>query len=289
LVACLADCQQRIRGTSGETGLSLRPVFFSRSIAMTEANTQVEMMSPANQLGMDLDEAQSANHYRVLIVEDDGDTVFLLKQILQRAGFNVMSAHNGQEALHKCADLRPDLVLLDIMMPEVDGWDTLKYLRQVSNIPVIMISALSSKEDVVKALHSGVDDYITKPFFNDEVVARIMAVLRRASTPKMITKLAFPKVALTIDLDTREVTCHNQLIQLTAKEFEVLSVLAQHAPSIVSYPVMARTVWGEDVPEVRKRTKYLIYLLRRKFAVVEMDKPLLVNVGRLGYKLNTDG
>ena len=246
--------------------------------------TTTEIYSP----GVDLDEVYQTERPTILVVEDDFDSIFLLKQILRRAGFNVLSAAGGREALRKCSENQPNLVLLDVMMPEMDGFETLHYVRKISSVPVIIVSALATKDNVVRALNSGVDDYITKPFFNEEVVARIRAVLRRASEPQEISRLVFPQVELVVDLHSQEVTIKDVKIQLTSKEFAVLSVLAKHAPAIVSYSAMAQAVWGADIPEVRKRTKYLIYLLRRKLEEAAPEGDLILNVGRLGYKLQTE-
>ena len=114
-------------------------------------------------VGRDLDE-MTTERQRVLVVEDEPDTVLLLKNILRMAGYDVLSASNGQEALKKYKDHIPDIILLDLMMPEMDGWETLRYLREMSDVPVIIISALGAKEDIVRALKTGVDDYLTKPF-----------------------------------------------------------------------------------------------------------------------------
>ena len=241
-----------------------------------------------NVLGRDLDEMTSTERQKVLVVEDEPDTVLLLKNILRMAGFDVLSSPNGRDALLKYKDLEPDLILLDLMMPEMDGWETLHYLREMSDVPVIIISAIGSKEDIVKALKTGVDDYLTKPFFNAEVVARIQAVMRRAGKQHPMTRLVFPRVNLTIDLTAQEVTFHGQLIHLTPKEFAVLSVLARQAPAIVGYTKISTTVWGEDTEEARKRTKYLIYLLRRKFEGISTESDLIQNIDRLGYKLKTE-
>jgi len=238
--------------------------------------------------GIDLDEIHATERKRVLVVEDEIDTIFLLKHILRLAGFNVLGATSGREALKKCAELKPDLVLLDLMMPEMDGWQTYDYLRRVSNVPVIIISALGSKEEVVRALQTGVDDYVTKPFYNAEVVARVNAVLRRSHKPQDLSRLIFPQVDLVVDCMTQEVDIAGEHIQLTSKEFAVLAVLAKHAPAIVSYATIADAVWGEDTPEVRKRTKYLVYLLRRKFERIPGGADLILNVDRLGYKLQTE-
>jgi DNA-binding response OmpR family regulator len=242
---------------------------------------------PNGGTGIDLDEIDTERQ-RVLVVEDEPDTVFLLKQILRIAGFNVMSAMSGQEALKKIVEHKPDLVLLDLMMPEMDGWETLNHLRQMTDVPVIIVSAVSAKNDVVRGLVNGVDDYVTKPFYNAEVVARVKAVLRRSGKPQEVSRLVFPQVDLVVDLLAQEVTFRGHELRLTPKEFSVLSVLAKHAPAIVSYQTISQAVWGEDSNDVRKRTKYLVYLLRRKFESIEEGSNLILNVDRLGYKLQTE-
>ncbi len=239
-------------------------------------------------LGMDLDELSSVDHQRILIVDDEPDTIILLKGILRSAGYDVMSAYSGNEAIKKCKAANPDLVLLDLMMPEMDGWETMGFIRDMADIPIIIISAVSAKEDVVRALQIGVDDYLTKPYFSAEVIARIKAVLRRASKPPEITRFVFPKVRLMIDLSTQAVEFIGKEVHLTPKEFAVLAVLARQAPSIVGYHEISTAVWGEDSDEAHKRTKYLIYLLRRKFLAVDPACKIILNIDRLGYKLQTE-
>ncbi len=239
-------------------------------------------------LGMDLDEVPSIDHQRILVVDDEPDTVFLIKNILRMAGYDVLSALNGRDALKKVKDAPVDMVLLDLMMPEMDGWETLRYIREMSQVPVIIVSAIGAKDEIVRALDIGVDDYLTKPFFNAEVVARIRAVLRRAGKTQEISRLIFPQVNLTIDMSTQEIIFQGKHIHLTPKEFAVMSVLAKHAPAIVSYNKISQAVWGEDSEDARKRTKYLIYLLRRKFETITSEFDLILNIDRLGYKLQTE-
>ncbi len=129
---------------------------------------------------------------------------------------------------------------------------------------------------------------MTKPFYNAEVVARVKAVLRRAGKPQEVSRLIFPQVDLAVDMMAQEVVLKNKDIRLTPKEFSVLSVLAKHAPAIVSYQTISQAVWGEDSADVRKRTKYLVYLLRRKFEKADPGSNLILNVDRLGYKLQTE-
>ncbi len=240
-------------------------------------------------MGIDLDELDISQRKRVLVVEDELDTVYLLKQILRMAGFNVLSATTGREALLKAAEQEPDLVLLDLMMPEMDGWEILEHLRQmIDKVPVIIVSAKASKDDVVKGLAAGADDYISKPFYNAELSERVKAVLRRASKPRELSRLVFPDIEMDLDLNMQEVTIKDQTMRLTPKEFDILSLLAKHSPAIVSYESIADNVWGEDSPEIRRRIKYLIYLLRRKFENIQADPDLILNIDRLGYKLQTE-
>ena len=240
-----------------------------------------------SQSGVDLDEVYASERHSVLVVEDEPDTVTLLKHILRNAGFNVMGALSGNEALKKCADIKPDLVMLDLMMPDMDGWETYRYLRQMCDVPVIVISAVGNKEDIVRALRMGVDDYVTKPFYNAEVVARAQAVLRRYGKMEDVSRLVFPQIDLVIDFQTQKVTLKDQSVQLTNKEFAVLAVLARSAPEVVNYQTIAQQVWGMDTPDVRKRIKYLVYIIRRKFQGLDAERELIMNVDRLGYKLNT--
>ncbi|NPV85176.1 MAG: response regulator transcription factor [Anaerolineae bacterium] len=247
-----------------------------------------DLLAAYPEIGVDLDDSTVATRQRVMVVDDEVDTVFLLKQILRIAGFNVLGASSGKEALAKLTTTKPDVVLLDIMMPDMDGWETFREIRQSTSVPVIFISALASKENIVNGLDFGADDYIAKPFHNPEVVSRVKAVLRRAHQPQEVSRFVFPKVGLCIDLLTQQTKYQNVVVPMSKKEFSVLSVLAKHAPAIVSYETISLSVWGEDSADVRKRTKYLIYLLRRKFHKINDKSNLILNIDRLGYKLQTE-
>jgi DNA-binding response OmpR family regulator len=241
-----------------------------------------------NGIGADLDEVYASNRKRVLVVEDEPDTIVLLKHLLRSAGYNVLGATSGQEALKKFSEVKPNLVLLDLMMPGMDGWETYRYLRQMSDVPVMIISAVANKDEVVRALRMGVDDYLTKPFVNAEVVARVEAVLRRAhGTSQEVDRLLFPDVDLIVDFRTQEIVHCDQHIQLTGREFAIMALLARNAPAIVAYHEIAMQIWEEDTPEARNRIKYLVHLLRRKFQRLPGKPDFIENVDRLGYKLRT--
>ena len=245
--------------------------------------------SHSEQPGVDLDEVHSSTRPTVLVVEDEPDTVLLLKQILRLAGFDVLGAFNGTEAVQKAAEAKPDLILLDLMMPELDGWQTFQYLRQTTDVPVMIISAIHNKDEIIRALRMGVDDYVTKPFINAEVVARVQAVLRRARPTRHTDRLVFPHSDLVIDFATQEVILQQKRIQLTGKEFAILATLARSAPDVVQYRSIAEAVWGKDNPQVRNRIKYLVYLLRQKLEDVSGKPDLIQNIDRLGYKLRASG
>lgn len=238
--------------------------------------------------GIDLDEVKLEGRQSILVVEDEPDTVMLLKFILRNAGFNVMSAAEGEIAIKKAMEHQPDLILLDLMMPGMDGWEFYRYIKQVVEVPVIIISALGEKDLVVKGLHIGADDYITKPFYNAEVIERVRAVLRRSKKGQGENRIYFPETGLIIDTSSQEVLLNGRIIELTPKEFAILSILAVNAPSIVHYETIAKEIWNQDTPEIRNRTKYLVYLLRRKFEKVFPGRNLILNLDRRGYKLQTE-
>jgi len=255
-----------------------------------DITTSAETSNYPNPLvGIDLDEVSKSGLPRILVVEDDMDTLALLKQILVRSGFNVSGAMNGREALQKTGTYNPDLVLLDVMMPDMDGWETMRQLNKSSDVPVIMLTALATKENVVKGFQSGVDDYVTKPFYKDEIIARINAVLTRCKRKPQREILQFDDGNLIIDCHSKEVRSNGKILQLTAKEYAILYSLVNQNPSAVTYREIGLSVWGEDKPQIRQRIKYIVYLLRQKFKEINPSKPYIKNVGQLGYRFDAGG
>ena len=238
-------------------------------------------------MGMDLDAVIKRNK-RILIIDDDPDTIELLKRVLRLADFDVASAKNGIEAPEIAQKVEPDVILLDLMMPEIDGKETFRNLRKVTNVPIIVVSALSSKDMVVELLNLGTDDYITKPFHRDEIIARINAVLRRSKTQPIFDGVSIPWIELTISVSKREVQYQGQFIRLSPKEFNLMQVLAKNIPHVVQYDEIAEEVWGETVPEVRNRIKYLVHLVRKKFNAINPDLEIIITVDRFGYRLRTE-
>ncbi|MGD2252442.1 MAG: response regulator transcription factor [Anaerolineales bacterium] len=241
-----------------------------------------------NNPGFDLDELYSMNpRARVLIVDDDPDIVTLLKLTLRKAGLDVAGALDAEEAIQKCAEFQPDIFLLDLMMPVVDGWEIFRRLRQITDAPVVIVSAKGQKQDIVRGLETGADDYVAKPFYPPEVVSRVRAVLRRAGPTAPITTRIFPDIQLAVDLETHEVLFRGGSIALSPKEFAVLSALAKHAPKPVAYQAIAEEVWGEDSLDVRNRIKWVIHRLRGKLGNGEHEPSVIVNRIGFGYQLRT--
>jgi len=182
-----------------------------------------------------------------------------------------------------------DLAILDIKMPGISGLDLLDRVRELkSDLLVVIMTAEASMKNAVEAMKRGAYDYITKPFNNDEVIARINAVLRRATPSVQSETLSFPDIDLDINFSTYEVVYKKRHMDMTGKMFEVLSLLARSAPKVVTYQEIAESVWGENNLAVRNRLKYLIYLIRQEFQTVDASINLIENIDRLGYKLVTE-
>jgi DNA-binding response OmpR family regulator len=239
-------------------------------------------------LGIDLDQLPSTpNRRRVLIIDDDPDMVRLLKLTVRAAGMDVAGALNADEAFAKCVRHPPDILLLDLMMPGVDGWETLKRLRKLTNAPVVVVTAKASPEEVVEGLETGADDYITKPFHPQEVVSRVKAVLRRSGIEDREEKIDLPEILLSLDSSARQAEFEGRIIDLSAKEFALLSVLASSAPKPVRYETIAVQVWGNYDASIRKRIKWVVHNLRRKLVPDSSAVELIENRVGFGYQLNT--
>jgi len=238
--------------------------------------------------GIDLDAyGGKASMKRALIVDDDPDTVDLIKIVIRNAGMDVVGAFSGNEALEKCTDLQPNIILLDLMMPGMDGWETYNRLRKLTDAPVIVVSADTKKENVVKGLNIGFDDYVTKPFFPPELVARVNVVLRRVGQSKPVTARVFSAIGLVIDYETHDLMVHDKAVQLSPREFAILAALAKKAPRMVRYEEIASEIWGEDNLKIRNRIKYLVYLIRQKIERDPNTPELILNREGLGYQLHT--
>ena len=221
---------------------------------------------------------------RLLVVDDEPNIVDLLATSLRFAGFEVATARNGSEALRLAPEFRPDLLVLDVMMPGIDGFSVVRRLRQDGmTAPVVFLTAKDSTEDKVTGLTLGGDDYVTKPFSLEEVVARIRAVLRRfrATEQHHTSRLAFADIEL--DEDTHEVWKSGELVPLSPTEFKLLRYFLQNPGRVLSKPQILDHVWHYDFNGEANVVESYVSYLRRK---VDTSEPRLLHTLRgVGYVL----
>ena len=219
----------------------------------------------------------------VLIVEDDKNIAELLQLYLEKEGYAVTLAYDGGEGLTKFRAISPDLLLLDVMMPVMDGWTLCKTIRQESKTPIIMLTAKGQTDDKVAGLKSGADDYITKPFEMKEVLARIEAVLRRSDrcVDSAARKLCFDK--LTIDMDAFELTVDGKKVDTPPKEMELLFYLASSPNRVYTRNQLLDEVWGFDYFGDSRTVDVHVKRLREKLEGVS-DKWSVKTVWGVGYK-----
>ena len=220
----------------------------------------------------------------VLIVEDDRNIAELLQMYLEKEGYTVTVANDGGQGLNKFRAISPDLVLLDVMMPVMDGWAVCRTIRNESNTPVIMLTAKTETDDKVAGFHSGADDYITKPFEMKEVLARIKAVLRRSSgqvTEKKAHRLSFDK--LTIDMDAFELTVDGKKVDAPPKEMDLLYYLASSPNRVFTRNQLLDEVWGFDYFGDSRTVDVHVKRLREKLEGIS-ESWSLKTVWGVGYK-----
>jgi len=227
------------------------------------------------------------NAGRVLVVEDDEGIREMLKYNLVTAGFAVHEASDGASGLRTARTSRPDLILLDLMLPGMSGFDFCRALRRSSKVPIIMITAKDAEVDKIVGLELGADDYITKPFSVREVLARVNAVLRRASADGNEPNAAPERDAFgnfAIDRPARRVILRGAEVKLTTREFDLLSYLLAHPDRVHTRDVLLENVWGQEFSGDRKTVDVHVRWLREKFAGVAPFE--IVTVRGVGYRLD---
>jgi DNA-binding response OmpR family regulator len=219
----------------------------------------------------------------ILAVDDEPPILRLLSATLRANDFAVVTASNGADAIAAHEQHHPDLVLLDVMMPDMDGHTVLRAIRQAGNTPVIMLTARTADAEKVQALLQGADDYVTKPFHPDELIARITAVLRRTQGTQMQTPTVLHYGDLVIDLGKRTITRGDQDVRLSRTEWALLELLASNAGRVMLHGELLSRIWG---PEFRDEVYYLrtwVSRLRRKLGV-ESDE-LITTLSGIGYRM----
>jgi len=225
---------------------------------------------------------------KILIIDDEEATVQLISILLEKRGFEAIKAYRAEERLRKAYRHQPDLVLLDIMMPDMDGWEVCKRLREMSDVPIIFLTARSDVKDIVRGLELGSDDYIVKPYDNDELVARVRAHLRRSPRPSMSEELIFNDGDFRINFMNRELWVRGELKHLTPKEFNLLAVLVRNAGRVVTRTELVTQAWGEEYSDAIDSLKLYVHYLRQKIETNPEQPEYLVTSRGVGYRfMNT--
>jgi DNA-binding response OmpR family regulator len=221
----------------------------------------------------------------VLVVDDEPRMTRFIRMNLELEEYQVIEAHNGLEALDKVRTSLPDLVILDVMMPEMDGFETLEMLREVSSVPVIMLTVRAEEEDKVRGLELGADDYVTKPFGARELVSRVKAVLRRTqSTARPEEAVLRIDDRLSIDLNQREVIVDNKRIKLRPTEFRLLYHLVENAGWVVPHETLLAKVWGYEYREEVHYLRLYVTYLRQKIEPDPSHPRYILTERGVGYR-----
>lgn len=227
----------------------------------------------------------------LLLIEDDVALSETLRFMLAKKGFQVEVANEALTGLQKAYASKPDAIILDVMLPDMDGWQTCQRFREMSDVPIIMLTALGSEKDIVKGLNLGADDYIVKPVTAEELAARVNALLRRVSRSSVSNNASGSNNRrvltcdyLTIDFDKHEVTVDGTRVDLSPTEFRLLSVMARHQGRMLPHEFLLNEVWGQEyIGEIDYLRLYISYLRRK----IEKDpsKPSLIhNEWGIGYR-----
>ncbi|MGI6566332.1 MAG: response regulator transcription factor [Firmicutes bacterium] len=222
---------------------------------------------------------------KILVVDDEQSIVELIKFNLEREDWHVVTAYDGDEALDVFRREKPDLVLLDIMLPIKDGWQVCRELRETSSVPIIMLTAKGDEPDKIKGLEIGADDYVTKPFSPKELIARVRAALRRASQAAPPSQHVVTLQGLRIDIDRHQVTLDGEPLTLTPKEFDLLLLLVQNKGKVLTRDMLLETVWGYDYGGETRTVDVHIRRLRQKMNEDPSSPRYIHTVHGVGYKV----
>jgi DNA-binding response OmpR family regulator len=222
---------------------------------------------------------------QILVVDDEERMVRFIRLNLEHDGFRVSEAFNGNQAINKIRSSLPDLVLLDVMLPDIDGFEVLRIIREVTSVPVIMLTAKGEEDDRVRGLELGADDYITKPFSPRELSSRVRAVLRRTETSGASTHgLIEVDDRLKIDFDRREVWVEGQLVKLRPTEYRLLYHLVQNAGWVISHDQLLAKVWGYEYRDEPHYVRLYINYLRKKLEEDPSNPKYILTERGVGYR-----
>ncbi len=228
---------------------------------------------------------KTSRKFRILVVDDERRMVGFIRLNLEQDGFEVIEAYNGMEALDRLRDSLPDLILLDVMMPDIDGFEVLRTIRELGQVPVMMLTAKGEEDDIVKGLELGADDYVTKPFSPRELVSRVKAVLRRGLTSEESDEGVI-KVddRLRIDFGRREVWVDDELVKLRPTEFRLLYHLVQNAGWVLTHDQILTKVWGYEYRDEPHYVRLYVNYLRKKIEKDPSNPVYILTERGVGYR-----
>jgi len=225
---------------------------------------------------------------KVLVIDDDLTFICLIEAVLGQEGFEVIRANNGREGLRHLFSQKPDLVLLDVIMPQLDGWQTCRRIREVCDIPIIMVTGwCQAEENIVRGLDYGADDYILKPVGNKQLVARVRAALRRAELPSSLGAkpgFTYNDGFLSVDVAERRVMVGGERVRLTSREFGLLALLVDNAGRILSHRQLLEKVWGWEYIDDVDYVRIYIARLRHKIEPDPAKPRYIITEPGVGYR-----
>jgi two-component system KDP operon response regulator KdpE len=232
------------------------------------------------------EEKKNANLPRILVVDDELPIQRFLRTALDTGEFSLHQAENGHSALAAAVAIRPDIILLDLGLPDMDGVTVIERIREWSHVPIIVLSVREREDDKVKALDAGADDYLTKPFGVGELLARIRAALRRSlqEAPEPLYRIE----GLEVDLTRRRVSVHGEEVQLTPTEYELLRLLVTHAGKVLTHSQILKQIWGVAYMEQPHVLRVNISNLRRKIEQDPSRPRCILTEPGVGYRLRTE-
>ena len=228
----------------------------------------------------------SNNKYKILVVEDDSNIASFIQTVLETNGYQVLMAERCQQGILMQASHVPDLVILDLGLPDMDGEEFLRVVRKENMVPIIVLSARTEESDKISALELGANDYITKPFGTGELLARVRAALRSARhVQNNAPGSCFTLEDLIIDYDRRQVSVGSNIVHLTQTEYNIMAFLSQHAGKVMTYSTIIRSIWGSMDDGSVKKLQVNMANIRKKMGVQPGENRYVVNELGVGYRM----
>ncbi len=229
-----------------------------------------------------------SNKHTIIVVEDENSILNILEMVFKSSGYQVYTAKNGKEALMMISSYCPDLILLDLGLPDMDGLKIIQSVRSWSSIPIIVVSARNHEKDKVTALDLGADDYLTKPFGTAELLARVRTALRHASGDNDKNKAyegTFKVGALTIDYDKRQVFKNGENVHLTQNEYKIVALLSKYSGKVLTYDFMMKQIWGPNIGSDNRILRVNMANIRRKIETQPADPAYIFTEIGVGYRM----